>query len=203
MRWVKLLVAVSLVVGPVVVTAGSAKAQVFLNLYAGAVFPQLEDTEAKADMLEYTGQGLGALSSLMEAKERKMAVLGARMLEEQKKASEAAETLHLRMSGESGTLAAIVKAAGESMEQALRWVADWMRLSGDVVYKFNTDFVAAKLDPQLLIALMGARQSGEISQKTFLYNLQQGELLRPDVTIEEELDEIEIEPPGIMNEPGV
>ena len=48
MRWVKLLVAVSLVLGPVVVTAGSAKAQVFLNLYAGAAFPQLEDTEAKA-----------------------------------------------------------------------------------------------------------------------------------------------------------
>ena len=47
MKWVKLLAAVSLVVGPVVVTPVSAKAQVFLDLYAGAVFSRLEDTEVK------------------------------------------------------------------------------------------------------------------------------------------------------------
>jgi len=48
MKCTKLLIVVFLVVGLVVVAAGPATAQVFLDLYGGMVFPRAADTEAKA-----------------------------------------------------------------------------------------------------------------------------------------------------------
>ena len=48
MKWLKLLVAVSLVIGLLAVASGSATAEVFLDLYAGATFSRFQDAEAKA-----------------------------------------------------------------------------------------------------------------------------------------------------------
>jgi hypothetical protein len=55
------------------------------------------------------------------------------------------------------------------------------------------------MQPAELIALMQARQSGAISEETFLYNLSRGELLPPGVTPEEEAERIDLNPMSFSN----
>ena len=145
---------------------------------------------ASAQYLEYKGQGLQALRDLKKDKEQMMAVLGARMLEEQKRAAEAADTLRIRQSGEEGSLAAIVGTLSEGLQIALKVLGWWSGMTDeqvvDLAFSLSTDFSPVKLSPQELRELVAAWQAGAISQDTFLYNLQLGEMLQPDDTIEDE-----------------
>lgn len=154
-----------------------------------------ENAQAKAQFLEYTGQGLGALRDLRKDKESAMAVLGARMLEEQKRVAEATETHKLRASGEHGPLVAMVGIVENAMEEALKWHAEWSSISDSQVktieLTMNKDFIGARLNAADLTALMKAKQAGELSQDTFLHNLKEGEILPDDTSIEDEKDAIE------------
>jgi phosphopantothenoylcysteine synthetase/decarboxylase len=51
----------------------------------------------------------------------------------------------------------------------------------------------AKLNPQELTALVQAWQAGAMGQADMLYNLQRGEMLRPDYDINTIQDEIDAE----------
>jgi len=163
-----------------------------------------EDTDAKVGFLEYTGQGLGALQSLKKDKENLMAVLGARLLEEQKKAAEAADTLRIRSAGESGSLTAITKNISEGIEKALKTYAWWLGASDkevdDIVFELNTDFIDSKMTPQEISELMKMYQGGGISQDTFLFNLKRGEVLPNDRDIEEEKELIDLQGGGIEDD---
>lgn len=147
-----------------------------------------EDASAKAGILEFTGQGLGALENALEAKERLLAVLGARLLEQQKRAAEAAETVWLRQSGEQVTLLSIIATVELGVLQALRWAVYWA--GGDeekVTFELNKDVVAVQAQPQQLVALLQVVQGGLMTFETAYYNLEQLEMTRPGVTAEEEL----------------
>ncbi len=149
-----------------------------------------EEVNAKADFLEYTGQGLNALEKRLEAKEDMMARLGARMLETQKRSVESAETHKIRQSGETGVLTTIVRTLSDGIERALKWIAWWSGASdqqlADVKFELNTDFIDTTMQPKEIETLMKAWQSGAISQDTFLYNLKRGEILPDGTTIDDE-----------------
>jgi len=156
-----------------------------------------DSSDAKAGYLEYTGQGLNSLQEIKQDKQRLMAVLGARLLEEQTKSSEAYDSRRLRLSGETGTLADIVDIASEGLTKALNYMEWWQTKPEKAVVKLNNDFLDQSLDPQTLSALFAALQSGEISFDTWFYNLKRGELIPPDVDAEIELDLIDARPPGV------
>lgn len=154
-----------------------------------------EDYQANAGFLEYTGQGLGALTSLLEGKERKMAVLGARLLEDQKKQTEATDTWRMRMAGETGAVAGILTAIDDGIQKALATIMEWNSVAGNVVFNLNADLLDQELSPQMLVALMQTWQSGGMSKESFVYNLKRGELLHPDRTVEEEINLIDTSAP--------
>jgi len=148
-----------------------------------------EKTDAKAYFLEFSGAGLGFLENRLRSKEQYMAVLGARLLENTKAGVEAADTVRLRASGDSGSLTAVSKNLSEAVETMLRIMVWWSM--GDAVmkeieYQLNTDFIDSRLGPQELTALVQAFQGGSISQDTFLFNLKRGELLPDGRTVEDE-----------------
>ena len=161
------------------------------------------EPNARARYLEFTGKGLGTIIEIMNRKELKMAVLGARMLEEQKREAETAETWRVRLAGETGALSALANTASAALTQALRWRAWWLNWDPADIEKIrcelNTDFISSRMQPAELIALMQARQSGAISEETFLYNLSRGELLPPGVTPEEEAERIDLNPMSFSN----
>ena len=166
-----------------------------------------EEVNAKAGMLEYTGQGLDAIEKRMQKKEDQMAILGARMLEAQKAGVESEGAMKLRGAGEGGALGMTAKTISSGITKVLKLVAWWSKISDaeidKIEYQLNNDYSSAKLSPQELAALMQAWQGGGISQDTFLYNLKTGEMLPADRTIEEEKDMIDTETGGLGNDAGI
>lgn len=156
--------------------------------------------EAKVGMLEFTGQGLQALEKAMESKERQMAVLGARMLEEQKLAAETAEALSIRRSGESSVLASIAATISIGLTQVVRWHHQWVGArdrAATAKIELNKDFFGVPLSAGEIAELVRTWQAGAISYETLYYNLKQGELTRPGVDHETERAQIDNEAPTL------
>jgi len=167
-------------------------AQLFIGAHRAWV---TENESAKCGFLEFTGQGLAAVKTAISDLESQMAVMGARVLiEEQKKAAEAFETVKLKTSGDSATLSTIVNSVQEGFMKAFDFAARWtgQQESGAKI-SLNKEFVAQKLSAQEITALLQSWQAGGMSLDTFLYQLQVGEILPPGRTIEEEKIRIEAE----------
>jgi hypothetical protein len=142
---------------------------------------------ASAGFLEFTGQGLSTFERAMDRDERLMAVLGSRLLENQKRVGETAEAIQLRQSGENSILSAVATSVSESLTQVLRWAYWWNSteaLPHDVtdsqaLVQLNTDFSLQGMTSQDLQAVVAAWQSGAISQDTMFELFRRGEIL-PD-----------------------
>lgn len=147
---------------------------------------------AEVGMLEFTGRGLSAVRDALKDLESKMAVLGARLLEEQKRAAETAEALTIRASGDSATLSSIASNLDSGFEKVLWYITDWLSTSpGKLSVETNKDFVAKPMEPRQIAALLQAVQAGRISMNTFLYQLKLGEILPEHISIDEELKLLE------------
>ena len=142
---------------------------------------------AVAGFLEFTGQGLTTFERAMDRDERLMAVLGSRLLEDQKKVGETAEAIQLRQSGENSILGNISTSVSESLTQVLRW-AYWWNSTEDipervtdsqVLLELNTDFSMKGMTSLELTAVVSAWQAGAISQDSMLELFRKGEIL-PD-----------------------
>jgi hypothetical protein len=146
------------------------------------VFP---DPSAKAEFLEFRGDGLETLRNAIKDKEGRMAVLGARMLIDEKRAAEAYGTVELRTSGERSVLASISRAASDAIKRSLNWMAAWVGAPQSVEFALNTDFGATRMQPQMLTALVSAYQSDVMPLSVLFDNMQRGELVRTDMTFEQ------------------
>lgn len=137
-----------------------------------------DQPDARAGYLEFSGAGLAAIREQMDRKERRMAALGARLLEEQAPASaaEAAETVKLRHSGEGSVLARIADNVSRGLRDVLENLTYMLGLAGDNEVELNTDFGVEGLDPKMLTALMQQVQAGLMSPEAYRYNLSRGEL---------------------------
>lgn len=154
--------------------------------------------EGTAFFLEFTGAGLDSIRTAMEDKRRDMATLGARMLMEERKQVEAAETAQIHRAGESSVLASIAGSVGEGVEWVLQWLAQWGgRGEVEVSYKLNTDYMPMPLSPQELMALMAAWQGGAISREDLFARLQRGEVIAEGKTVEDQREELENEPVSV------
>lgn len=134
--------------------------------------------EGTFGMLEYQGKGLDAIEKRLERKEKHMAVLGARMLEEQKRQVETAEAAGIHRSGEQATLATQGKTVGEGLEIALAWFDLWAGGSGEVEFALNDDFLPVGLSAQEITALVGAWQQGTLSSEELFVKFQKGGVIR-------------------------
>lgn len=146
------------------------------------VFP---DPSAKAEFLEFKGDGLKTLQQALKDKEQRMAVLGARMLADDKRTAEAFGTIELRTAGERSVLASISRSASDAIERALNWMAEWVGAPQDAEFNLNTDFGAARMAPQMVSALMGAYQGDAMPLSVLFDNFQRGELVNPQMEFEE------------------
>lgn len=147
------------------------------------VFP---DPSAKAEYLEFSGDGLQTIERALEKKVQMMAVLGSRMLTEEKRTAEATDTLAMRSAGERSLLAATANDVNDTLKRCLKWMAEWIGLDPDhVEYSLVLDFGAKRLDPQMIQALIGAYQGGVITFETLFFNFQRGEIIASDVEYED------------------
>lgn len=152
-------------------------------------------------MLEFNGTGLGSLEKRLEVKERQMAILGARMLEQQKAGVEAAETAGIHRAGENSTLATIGATISKGMEQALVWFDQWAGGDGVVEFKMNDEFFPANLTAQDVLALLAQWQAGGMSAQEHFDKLQKGGWIRDGKEFEDHETEIANNPPPMAAAP--
>ena len=142
---------------------------------------------AAAGYLEFTGQGLTTFERAMDRDERLLAVLGTRMLSEQKRVGESADAIALRQSGENSVLGSLATSISDSLTHVLRWTQWWHSTeelpdlvgADQVLVSLNTDFSLQGMDSKTIAALVAAWQAGAISQDTMLDCFRKGEVL-PD-----------------------
>ncbi len=168
---------------------------------------QLE-TEGSAGMLEFSGEGLGSITNAMKEKEKMMATLGARLLEEAASVQETATAVSMRHSGEHATLRTVAQSVEQRLTRVVQIIAWWMGSKDtpeetEASVELNKDFFAPKLTSQDLQALVFALQAEAISFETFYYRLVTGDFARPGVSAEDEQKAIGRsssgkEPPGTL-----
>lgn len=140
--------------------------------------------------MEYQGQGPEAIASAMNKKVDMMSVMAGKMLQNDPKGVESAETAYIHKAGEQGQLTSMATSLSEAYEIILNQIADWMGITGEIVVEFNTDFTIKELDPQLFANLNSARTLNFISYETYFYSLLKNEMIPPDWTIEQEREAI-------------
>lgn len=150
----------------------------------------IDDTDARAELLEFTGQGISSLKAAIDDNIKTMASIGAKMLVDGSSGVKSAETSRIEASSETATLSGIANTVDSAMQEALEIIAAWMGVP-EPVFEVNRDFIDIKLDPQALLAYLQVYQSGGMSLNSFLNLLVKGELLPSDVTAEDEADRIE------------
>jgi len=171
---------------------------------------------ASAGFLENTGQGLTTFERAMDRDEKLMAILGARLLESQKRVGETAEAIELRVSGENSVLGAMAQAMSKSLTDVLRWAYWWNCTEAwpddvsneQAVIELNTDYSTKGLSANELTAIVQAWQSlpaasarnaaqagGALSRDSMLDIFRRGEVLPEGRTNEEEVRLIAIGKP--------
>lgn len=174
--------------------------KIYLGSQNMLVFPS---PDTKVGFLEFSGAGLKCLSDNLERKERQMAILGARMLESQKKAAEATDTAMLHRAGEASLLASMAQSISISMQKALQVFSDWAGGSGEVNFELNRDFFPTTMDSAQLTALVQSWQYGAISKETLFENLKQAEIISDTKTFENQEVEIANAAPTLASGVGL
>lgn len=147
--------------------------------------------DAKSWFLQTGGQGLESIERGLDRLERQMAIVGARLLESQKAGVEAAEALQIRGAADMATLTDIAGNIENGLTKVLQNIGFWLGVpEKDCQVSVNKDFISSRFSPQDVAALLQAVQAGKISESTFIWNLQQGEILQPGRTIEDEQEAI-------------
>jgi hypothetical protein len=165
-------------------------------------FIVLSDPQAKAFYLEFTGQGLSAIVEELDRTEQQMAILGARLLTSEKKATETSQTAQIHRAGESSVLSSIASTISRALTQALTLFSKWAGADAECKVELNQEFLPPTVTPAELTALTSAWQSGAISMQVLFDSLQKAELIASDLTLEEMQAQIGSEGPRMPEMEG-
>ncbi|EAQ10948.1 uncharacterized protein DUF4055 [Maritimibacter alkaliphilus HTCC2654] len=157
---------------------------------AGALWSLPEGAEC--GLLEFTGAGIAAMKEEMKELENEMVSAGARMLSTTINRNETHETASQRTRSELSLLHGAVVNVEAALNQIVRTAAEWVGANQDEAQiSLSRDFIEASMDPRMIEAQMKLYLGGMISRATLHENLQRGEVMRADVTWEDEKDRIE------------
>lgn len=137
----------------------------------------------------------------MKHKEEQMIALGAQLVINggaQRTATEADSNTSMNTS----VLALCVSNVSEAYTKCLVWVARFMGVPESATYLINQDFIEAKLDPQLLTALIAAWQSGKLPEGDLWEQFRKFGLIDPEKTDEEITEELSTQDPGLGLDAG-
>ncbi|AVI05126.1 hypothetical protein [Vibrio phage VP06] len=165
----------------------------------------IPENEAKVGMLEYTGQGLLSLEKADTEKKWEMAVLGARMLQNDKKANESKDTVRLRQTGENSIVTNVARQCSVAITYLLKkFIAPWVLIgnSEKVGFVLTTDFLTIEISTEMLNSMAALVATDKMSMETFFYNLQRGGIYEAGTTLEKELQRIEKQFEKQMNNLG-
>lgn len=154
------------------------------ELYIGSHKAWVLPPDADAKYLEFTGQGLQTLEKALIEKQGQMASMSARMIDNSKRGSEAAETVRLRYMSESAGLTTVVRSVEDAMNQIHGEVADILGEPKPTV-QLNKEYMNTKLTADEITAFVNAYIEGTITKDTLIYNFRKGDVISSKMTDEE------------------
>ncbi|MCM1234177.1 MAG: DUF4055 domain-containing protein, partial [Ruminococcus flavefaciens] len=136
---------------------------------------------ASMHYLEFSGSGCAQIATAMKDDEDRMAILGARIISQERNGVEAAETAKIHRAGENSVLAEIAINMSIVFKKLLKIYLDWTTgqdiPQDEIDVQINTDYDVATMNPSELTALVSLWQSGGIAKSDLFRNLKDGEIL--------------------------
>ena len=147
----------------------------------------IDNPDAKVGFLEFSGAGLSTLENRIAVKEKRMSILGARLLLDEKKTAEATETLQMRKSGENAVLTNVATTISEGIVSFLKDIAFFENIAGEnLIYEINTDYNLTVVDPQIIAQIIAGIQGALIPNEVLYDVLLKGELMPKNIQSYEE-----------------
>ena len=145
-------------------------------------------SDGRAEYIEPGGRSYEAQFKRLEQVAQQINELGLAAVLGQKLSAETAEAKKIDRSQGDSTMMVIAQQMQDLIDNCLVFHADYLQ-EGNVGSSFvNRDFLASRLEPQEIQALLQLYNAGSITQKTLLDQLAEGEVLGDEFDVEEELE---------------
>jgi hypothetical protein len=152
------------------------------------------EPNAKAEFLEFKGEGLKSIADALTRIETQMALLGARMIADETKQVETLGAQLIKRQGEISILSKTVQSISEALEWALGVFAEWAGQKAKIKYQLNRDFVPAMMDGREIMGIVQAFQAGAISEPEMFELFQRADVIDGSKTLEAHQEEIRSNP---------
>ena len=147
----------------------------------------LPDHTARAYYLEFTGVGLGSLEKALTEKQSQLASLSARLLDNSKRGSEAADTVRLRYVSETASLSTVVLAVEAGLNEVYRNICALLDINPDVSIALDKEFLDGRVSGTEVQKFVQSYIDGGMSKETLVFNLRRGDVISPSRSDEEEI----------------
>jgi len=144
--------------------------------------------EGKAEYIEPDGKSFNAQFERLDRLEKQINNLGLAAVLGQKLSAETAESKRIDRSQGDSTMMVVAQQIQDLIDNCLLFHANYLGSNEAGSSFVNRDFLAARLDPQEIGSLLQLYTAGTITQETLLKQLEEGEVLGDEFSIEEELE---------------
>lgn len=144
--------------------------------------------EGRAEYIEPGGRSYEAQFKRLDQIAQQINELGLAAVLGQKLSAETAEAKKIDRSQGDSTMMVIAQQMQDLIDNCLVFHAEYMQERNAGSSFVNRDFLASRLEPQEIQALLQLYSAGSITQKTLLDQLAEGEVLGDEFDVEEELE---------------
>ena len=144
--------------------------------------------EGRAEYIEPGGRSYEAQFRRLDQIAQQINELGLAAVLGQKLSAETAEAKKIDRSQGDSTMMVIAQQMQDLVDSCLVFHAEYMQERNAGSSLVNRDFLASRLEPQEIQALLQLYSAGSITQKTLLDQLAEGEVLGDEFDVEEELE---------------
>jgi hypothetical protein len=144
--------------------------------------------EGRAEYIEPGGRSYEAQFKRLDQVAQQINELGLAAVLGQKLSAETAEAKRIDRSQGDSTMMVIAQQMQDLIDNCLVFHAEYMQERNAGSSFVNRDFLASRLEPQEIQALLQLYSAGSITQKTLLDQLAEGEVLGDEFDVEEELE---------------
>ena len=154
--------------------------------------------DSSVEYLEMKADGISGNERALAAIEAQMNKIGVDLLSDATRGPETAAAARIRQHSQTSVLSSIAGTMSIGLQAILTECLRWDAIDGDCNVELNQDYLDAGADQALLGELNRMERENQISPKTYFWNLKRMELLPPELSFEEFVDERESTPPKLM-----
>ncbi len=130
--------------------------------------------DGKADYLEFTGAGIEATRTAMTDQRNAALEAGARVIDVA--GAESGEARRARQDDQHASLYSVVVTAAEGIEQVLKYIADWMGATGEVVFRIVPKFNKEEVDAAMMQIIANMVLAGEVPRQVLFDVMRKAQL---------------------------